>query len=295
MDELSKKLFHLSHCPSMTWKKTFRLLKADPSLKHFYSFSARHFSEILSIPFEKALQLYQEIHSFDVHKWLTLYDRCQIKYFPIYDSKYPEILKQISAPPWGLYVLGNSQLLPVGKKIAFVGSRKGNDYGKKAIFKIIPPLVKEEFLVVSGMAAGIDTFSHEAALQAGGKTIAVLGGGFFHLYPKENSELARKIAEKGLLISEYPPCMKPKKWHFPARNRIISGITIGTVVVQAGKRSGSFITVQHALEQGKEVFAVPGSIFDPLSDGIFDLLADGACLVRNADDIIKAFENEVKQ
>ncbi|MBE3570857.1 MAG: DNA-protecting protein DprA [Bacillales bacterium] len=289
MDELSKKLFHLSHCPSMTWNKTFRLLKADPSLKHFYSYSARHFSEVLSIPLEKSHQIYQEIHSFDMNQWLNIYESCQIQFFPIYDSNYPNSLKQIPTPPWGLYAVGDSQILSDEKKIAFVGSRKGNDYGKKVISKFIPPLVEKEFIIVSGLAAGIDSFSHQEALQAGGKTIAVLGGGFFHLYPKENAPLAKLIAEKGLLISEYPPNRKPKKWHFPERNRIISGMTIGTVVIQAGKRSGSFITVQHALEQGKEVFAVPGSIFDPLSDGTHDLLADGAHLVRNAEDIIKAF------
>ncbi|MEJ9211027.1 DNA-processing protein DprA [Bacillus smithii] len=289
MDELSKKLFHLSHCPSMTWNRIFRLLKADPSLKHIYSYSARHFSDVLSIPLEKSLQIYQEIHSFDIHQSLNIYNRYQIKFFPIYDSNYPRLLKQIPTPPWGLYAAGDSRLLSDEKKIAFVGSRKGNDYGKKVISEFIPPLVEEKFIIVSGLASGIDSFSHQAALQAGGKTIAVLGGGFFHLYPKENAPLAKLIAEKGLLISEYPPNRKPKKWHFPERNRIISGMTIGTVVIQAGKRSGSLITVQHALEQGKEVFAVPGAIFDPLSEGTHDLLADGAHLVRNAEDIIKVF------
>ena len=200
------------------------------------------------------------------------------------DKTYPKLLKNIPDPPEKLYCIGDVGLLE-GKKLAVVGSRKCSEYGKTTAMRIGDACARYDVALVSGMAKGIDSFAHIGALKAGGKTIAVLGCGVDICYPRENRKLYEQIAEKGLLISELPPGKEPMPYTFPMRNRIISGISDATCVVEAGTGSGALITAERAAVQGREVFAVPGNIHSHYSLGTNKLLTDGAIPIAVIDDI----------
>ena len=213
----------------------------------------------------------------------------KIEEINIEDERYPNKLRNIYDPPKKLYVLGNGEILK-NKGIAIVGSRKATDYGKKVTLKISTELVNKEINIISGLAIGIDSYAHMGALIASekGKTIAVLGSGIDEIYPKENTELARKIIQTGgCIVSEYPLGTKPNKINFPQRNRIISGLSVGVVVVEPTKSSGSLITAEFGMEQGREIFAVPGNIFNPASEGTNELIRDGATIVLSSKEIIE--------
>ena len=197
---------------------------------------------------------------------------------------YPPALAQVDAPPPLLYAKGRLDLadIPI---VAIVGARNGSAVGQKFTRQLATELGLEGFVIASGLARGIDTAAHLAALERG--TIAVLAGGIDIVYPPENEELQRAIGERGLLISERSPGFSPRGKDFPRRNRLISGISLGVVVVEAAERSGSLITARFAGEQGREVFAVPGSPLDPRSAGTNNLLKQGACLVTSARDILE--------
>ena len=199
---------------------------------------------------------------------------------------YPEELKNIGCPPKELYCLGNIELLNC-KSIAVIGSRNYSEYGKKAATEFSYNLAKEGLCIVSGLARGIDSFAHESALNAKGNTIAVLGSGLDIIYPKENKYLYEKIVKNNcLIISEYPLGTPPQKQNFPARNRIISGLSEGVLVIEARKNSGTNITVDFALEQGKDVFVIPGNIYSTTSDGTNFLIKEGAIPVTDYKDIL---------
>ncbi|MBU4011636.1 MAG: DNA-processing protein DprA, partial [Proteobacteria bacterium] len=205
------------------------------------------------------------------------------------DRQYPPLLLEIPDPPPILYVSGN--LDSFSKNIAVVGSRNATDYGISITKRLCSDLVSHNLTVVSGMARGIDTAAHEGALIGKGKTIAVLGSGLNRIYPAQNIKLFQKISENGAVISELPLSAEPDAFNFPARNRIISGISLGTVVVEATKRSGSLITAKLAAEQNREVFAVPGSIESFKSTGTHTLIKQGAKLVENVKDILDELSN----
>jgi len=200
-------------------------------------------------------------------------------------SFYPEELRSIFACPPLLYVKGVLQADEV--RIAVVGSRRASAYGRYATQKLCRELALKGVVVVSGLARGIDTAAHEGALSGRGRTVAVLGCGIDVVYPPENGRLYRNITGSGALVSEYPLGAGPHAKHFPARNRIISGLSLGVVVVEAGEKSGSLITVRFALEQGREVFAVPGAIDTAGSKGTHRLIREGATLVESAEDILE--------
>ena len=202
------------------------------------------------------------------------------------DAAYPELLKQISAPPAVLYVRGRAEVLSDELCVAMVGTRKATMTGREIAFRFAYDLARSGVCVVSGGAVGIDTQSHRGALNAGGKTVCVLGCGHESGYLRELDHIKKSITLNGAVISEYPPDISPSKITFPQRNRIISGLSRGVLVVEAGKRSGSLITVNLALEQGRDVFAVPGSISNPYSYGTNDLIKDGAKPVTTAEDIL---------
>lgn len=205
------------------------------------------------------------------------------------DDTYPKPLLQIHDPPLALYMFGT--LEPGDKRaIGIVGSRHTTLYGRECAEKLSYQLVKSGFMVVSGLARGIDTAAHRGALKGGGRTFTVLGGALDCLYPPENAELAREIARHGAVLSEFPLGRQPDKTTFPMRNRIISGLSMGILVVEAGLGSGALITVDQALDQGRAVFAVPGRIDSPSSKGTHQLIRNGARLVENVDDILDEFE-----
>ena len=198
---------------------------------------------------------------------------------------FPELLRQIPGPPTLLYVLGNIDALHL-PALAVVGSRNPTTGGVRNAYDFSRHLAQSGFCIVSGLAQGIDTAAHKGALDAGAKTVAFLGHGIDRVYPAENRELAHRIAEEGALCSEYPLGSPPRGAHFPQRNRLISGLSLGTVVVEAATRSGSLISARLAAEQGREIFAIPGSIHNPLSRGCHQLIRQGAKLVDCADDIV---------
>jgi DNA processing protein len=198
---------------------------------------------------------------------------------------YPELLQRISDAPALIYLIGNPAALHL-PSLAIVGSRNPTRGGRRNAYDFAAHLGQTGFSILSGLAQGIDTAAHEGALAADGITVAFLGHGIDRIYPAENHALAHRIAERGALISEYPLGSSPRREHFPQRNRLISGCSLGTLVVEAAKRSGSLITARLASEQGREVFAIPGSIHNTLSRGCHQLIRQGAKLVENAADIV---------
>ena len=205
------------------------------------------------------------------------------------DPDYPRRLRHIYNPPPVLYVKGT--LTPQDEwAVAVVGTRRPTAYGREAARVLAAGLARHHVTVVSGLAVGIDAEAHRAALEAGGRTIAVLGSGFRHLYPARHRDLARRITQQGAVISEYPLDVRPEPANFPPRNRIISGLSLGVVVVEAGKTSGALITARFAAEQGREVFAVPGPIFNRPSEGPNRLIQEGAIPVTSVDDILEALD-----
>jgi len=220
-----------------------------------------------------------------VKKELEAIEKHQIHIITCEDNEYPEHLKVIFDPPPIMYLKGN-RLQHHEIMVAVVGSRKASTYGRITAEKICSELALKGVVVVSGMARGIDSAAHRGTLKAGGRTIAVMGCGANVIYPPENKQLYDEIVEKGTIISEFPMHTKPDRGNFPTRNRIISGMSLGTVVVEAGIRSGALITADMALEQGREVFAVPGNITSASSRGTNRLIKQGAVLVERADDIL---------
>ena len=201
------------------------------------------------------------------------------------DARYPALLLQIPDPPPYLYVYGETAAFPVC--VAMVGSRHATSYGLSITRRLSNDLADQGITVVSGLARGIDTAAHEGALQGGGTTVAVLGSGLATIYPPENKALGRRIAAQGAVVSEFPLEAGPDPHHFPQRNRIISGMCLGTVVVEATRRSGSLITARLALEQNREIFAVPGSVNSFKSMGTHTLIKEGAKLVTHVGDILE--------
>lgn len=202
------------------------------------------------------------------------------------DESYPAPLRDLLDPPPVLYVMG--ELPDWERAIAVVGARSPSAYGRRMTERLSGEFAKLGAVIVSGVASGIDRAAHEGALGAGpGHTVGVLGNGFHHVYPAANRDLYRAIAQGGALITEYPPDVAAQKAHFPYRNRIISGLSRGVVVVEARRKSGSLITVDHALEQGRQVFAVPGPIDSELSEGPHDLIRQGARLLASTHDILE--------
>lgn len=209
-----------------------------------------------------------------------------IKKISINDTEYPEILKSIHKPPQELYINGSFEEEDKNS-VGIVGSRRATRYGLEMAERIAFELASRGVTIVSGMARGIDSAAHIGALKAKGRTIAVMGSGHNYIYPPENKELYGKIAESGAVITEFEDDIAPLPGNFPIRNRIISGLSLGLVVVEAARNSGALITAGYALEQGREVFAVPGKISSVTSAGAHDLIKDGAKLVQSADDILE--------
>ena len=205
------------------------------------------------------------------------------------DEDYPRPLREIHDPPLALYVWGTLSGAD-RHAIALVGTRHPTHYGRDVAEQLGYQLAKAGFVVVSGLAEGIDTAAHKGALKGQGRTLAVIGGGLDRLYPPSNAELAAHIAGHGAVLSEFPLGRQPDKTSFPIRNRIVSGLSMGVVVVEAGLKSGAMITTRQAMEQGRTVFAVPGRIDSFASQGCHALIRDGAALVTGVDDILKEFE-----
>jgi DNA processing protein len=211
-----------------------------------------------------------------------------ISVLTLVDPAYPHHLRWIPDPPLALYVRGVVQ--PADHlALAVVGTRKPSNYGKVMAQRLSTEIVQHGFTIVSGLARGIDSITHQGALQAGGRTLAILGSGINVIYPPENRRLFEAICDYGAVLSEFPLDTKPDRWNFPRRNRIISGLSLGTLVIEAAVSSGALLTARHALEQGREVFAVPGRVDMPSSQGTNKLIKNGAKLVEGIADILEEF------
>ncbi|MBP3687949.1 MAG: DNA-processing protein DprA [Alphaproteobacteria bacterium] len=213
----------------------------------------------------------------------------RVKIITLEDEEYPYNLKQIEDCPPVLYALGNVELLKNNNMLAVVGSRNASISACRYAKEIASDISKRDIIIVSGMARGIDAAAHTGALMAEGNTIAVLGTGVDVVYPSENQKLYENLMQHGLILSEYPFHTKPQASNFPRRNRIVSGLSKGVLVLEAGIQSGSLITARQALEQGREVYAVPGAPYDGRSSGCNKLLKEGAVLVESARDILENF------
>lgn len=228
---------------------------------------------------------------FDINEYLSKLKKAKVAFIPFGDKYYPEILRKIDSPPIGLFARGNKKLLVYNNVIAVVGARKITSYGRQVTENLVSELCSAGFVIASGMALGVDGAAHKSAINNHGATIAVLGCGVDCPYPRENEKLYEEILDSdGLIISEYPLGMPANQGTFPARNRIIAGISSSVLITEAAEDSGSLITASNAASQGKTIFAVPGPITSRMSDGTARLLKQGAILVSSAGDILTSLK-----
>lgn len=287
LSQETKNILHLSLIQGVGPKTVQFLISKLGSAEKVLHATSSELKKIEGLPSNLQSNLLQKQLGCSMEHELELIQEYGCQIITYYDEVYPPLLKEIDTPPLLLYVKG--ELKPEDAlSIAIVGSRNAKDYGRKVSYQLAHQLVNRGMTVVSGFAKGIDTCAHRGAVEAGGRTIAVLGNGLSLIYPAGNKELVEKVVESGALISEFPMGMQPMSKNFPIRNRIISGLSIGTVVVEASNRSGALITARHAIEQGREVFAVPGEIFSELSTGTHSLIDKGAKLISRVDDLIDA-------
>jgi len=273
----------LSFAPKLGHKKLTRLLSHD-SLTNFSQYSYQQWRAI-GLNEE---QIHYLIHDAarDVDESLAWVNGSANRHIVTSGCEsYPQLLKQISAAPSTLFVEGDLDSLQQ-PQIAIVGSRHASIDSRKIAFQFASQLVNRELVITSGLALGIDGHAHDGALMGGGKTVAVLGSGLASVYPQRHKKLASRIIENGALVSEFRPNAKPRPTHFPRRNRIISGLSIGVLIIEAAEKSGSLITARYAVEQDREVFVVPGSILNPNCIGSNRLIRQGACLVQDVDQIL---------
>ena len=290
MDVWKNRLVHLDHCRGMSWKGLYQLLKDDPELLKIYERPLLYWKKLLHLESPNLQLFIKDLHNIKLSQMPSVYEQDEIHCLSFLDKEYPITLTNIYQQPWVLYAKGNVSLLTHKRILAIIGTRAPTEYGNEVLKRLVPDFVQADISVVSGLAKGIDSLAHKITLANGGDCLAVIGGGLHHIYPRENINLAHLIMQKGLIISEYPPVVRPKPWHFPMRNRLISGLSKAILVVESKQKSGTFITVERGLEQGKDIFAVPGSIFSEPSSGTNAWIREGAKLVTCAEDILSEWE-----
>ncbi|OGF57220.1 MAG: DNA protecting protein DprA [Candidatus Fraserbacteria bacterium RBG_16_55_9] len=289
VDQLQDKRYWiaLNLIPNLTPKKFHLLLECFSSPQEIWQAPLAQLKEIAAFA-RSAETFVRHRERTDIDAELREIEARRLKVITLADADYPKALRAIDAAPPVLYLKGD-YIEKDELAIAIVGTRRPSPYGTMISEKLGKELGALGFTIVSGLALGIDTAAHRGALAAGARTIAVLGGGFFSIYPQENRNLVEEIARCGSVMSEYSLKTPPDRWTFPRRNRIISGLTRGTIVVEAPKQSGALITAKFALDQGREVFAVPGPITEEASKGTHHLIQQGAKLVMDIDDILVEF------
>ena len=280
----------LSTVPGVGARRFLKLVEAFGSPKAVYDSAKEETGLLKNLAGEKAADnIVKSINSALLDKACSTLENPYVRIITLLCPEYPDMLKNIYDPPPVLYAGGRRLDLARGA-IAVVGSRRSSDYGRQAAERLSCRLAEAGLAIISGLARGIDTHAHKGALTCdNGYTAAVLGCGIDIVYPPENRRLYERIMERGTLLSEYPLGTLPSAGNFPARNRIISGMSQGTLVVEAGLKSGALITVDYALEQGRDVYALPGNISSPFSEGTNKLLKEGAKMITSADDILEDF------
>lgn len=276
-------IFRLAFCQSLSIKEKHRLIDA---MKEDPAATPASLANRAGIKNKSKENYFVHISSFDAEKERNRLKEWEIHWISQHNPCFPEHLRNIYDSPIGLFCRGNVELLKK-RSLSVVGSRTCTTYGKEALKKLLPKVIHEGYVIVSGLARGIDAEAHRTSIKEGGETIGVIGTGIDLVYPPENKNLQQTIGNQHLLVSEYPLGTKPLREHFPMRNRIIAGLSMGTLVIEARYRSGSLITANLALNEGREVFAVPGSVLSPLSEGTNDLIKHGAKCVLSADDILE--------
>ncbi|MGE4357560.1 MAG: DNA-processing protein DprA [Candidatus Omnitrophota bacterium] len=292
--EEKEALIILNSVEGMGFLKLKRLKETFGSFGKISALSEEELSKVESITKNLAAKIKKAFKEFNLQRELRLIKEHKINLLSFEDDNYPKNLKEIYDPPYLLYMQGELREKD-SNALAIVGSRLASYYGLTLAEKFSYLLASRGITIVSGLARGIDTQAHKGALKARGRTLAVLGAGLVNIYPEENKKLAEEIIKNnnGALLSEFPLEYPPLKQNFPRRNRIISGLSKGVIVVEAGEKSGALITADFALEQGREVFAVPGKIDSPTSRGTHSLIKQGAKLVSSVEDILEELRLDI--
>ena len=272
-----------------------RLYNYFGDIETAYNATLGDLSQIDGLNIKKAEKFIEKRSKLNLDKTLDEVISRNVSFITFEDENYPFMLKNISDPPMVLYTKGDLGLCNLEKTLAVVGSRRASTNAKDVLTKILGQLQNTDVCVVSGLASGIDTTAHTAALASNLKTIGVIASGFDFVYPSANRELYKKIEDgNGAIVTEYFPTFQPLQFRFPQRNRIVSGLAYGTLVAEAALRSGALITANLCLEQGRELMCIPGLISNPNTEGIYKLLKQGATMVTAAEDILSALGWEVK-
>jgi DNA processing protein len=283
-------LIALSLLPFLTPNRTRLLLETFDPIETVLAASTDLLQGLLSVNPEQAMEVKHPLREPAMRRRVA---ELRTSVVTRVDAEYPAMLREIADPPLALHYRGQLSLLSK-PGVAIVGSRRASPYAINAAQHLAGNLASLGIVIVSGLARGIDGAAHIATLEAHGKTIAVLGTGIDVIYPRSHMRLFKRIENEGLIVTEFPPASPPKPEHFPIRNRVISGLTHGTVVVEATSKSGSLITARMAAEQGREVFAVPGSIFAAGSEGTHRLIQSGAKLVHDVNDILEELPGHLR-
>ncbi|WP_017380847.1 DNA-processing protein DprA [Paenisporosarcina sp. TG-14] len=271
------------------------LLQVDPDLVKCERMNIHQLSQLLKLTYDRAQKFKVAYAKALGTPLIQAYKTNNITPLPFNHPNYPKQLSTLYDPPTILYAKGRLDYLLMDYFVAVIGARDATDYSKDAMAYILPPLVKHDMVIVSGLAKGADAMAHQLTHELGGKTIGVLGHGHFHRYPKENLLLYDIMEKHHLTLSEYPPYVTSQKWYFPMRNRLISGLSQAVVVTEAKEKSGTVITLQHALDNGKDVYCVPGPITSMLSLGPNQSLLEGAKPVWNGFQIVEELQSRLFQ
>lgn len=286
--KIERYCFALAHYTKMSLEEKWILIRESFNDNEFIDRDYKVLDQQKKLSAQKKASFFEFEADFEYKAVQFELKQKDISWCSFFEETYPKMLREIYLPPLLLFYKGNIDWLN-RPAIGVVGARLCSDYGKAAIQSLLPELIQNDIIVCSGLAKGIDAEAHRQTILNNGKTIAVIGTGIDRSYPISNRRLQDEIGEHHLLISEFPAGTKPLKHHFPLRNRIISGISQGVMVIEAKKRSGSLITAFQALEQDREVFAVPGPIFSPVSAGTNELIKSGAKMVTSAQDILEEY------
>lgn len=261
----------------------------DKSLESIYDMAVGKFQQLFPTHKKNAATIYGNMQEVHVEYLKEELFHNNIFFTHVFEDEYPSLLKEIYDPPWILYGKGDQTILDHFQRLSVVGTRHPSAFIKHEMNVILSPIINKPLTIVSGMALGIDAMAHELTIRNQGKTIAVLAYGLNHLYPKSLNRLKDVMQQSQLVLTEYPPYVRPQRWHFPERNRIISGLSQATLVVEAKEKSGSLITSDCALQQNRDVFALPGRISQQQSIGTNRLIQQGAKIILNSDDILEEY------
>lgn len=273
-----------------------RLYNYFGDIETAYKANEREFQNIDGLSVKKAENFIAARKNLDIDKVYAEVEKRGIKFLTFEDENYPFMLKQIYNPPAVLYYKGDLSRINFNKTLAVVGSRRASTYAKDALKLVLKDLKNTDITIVSGLASGIDTTAHNIAIENGLKTIGVIASGFDYTYPAGNKNLYEAIErEHGVIFTEYYPTFEPLKYRFPQRNRIVSGLSYGTLVAEASLKSGALITANLTLEQGRDLMCIPGLITNPNTQGIYRLLKNGASLITCTEDILNVLGWEVKK